>query len=69
MQQKFDLSITYNKAWRGIHVAKETLYGSMEEAYNLVDALRDELLVRNSGSHILILGLQEKYKLQSFPLI
>jgi len=43
-QQKFGLFVTYNKAWRGVQIAKETSYENVEESYNLADALRDELL-------------------------
>ena len=55
--------MTYNKAWRGIQIAKEILYENMEKSYNLVDALR---VARNLGSYIAFNLEEEDQAFQKF---
>ena len=54
IHQKFQLNISYNKAWRGIGYAKQTLYGDVDDSYSYAEDLRDLLLAKNPVSHIVV---------------
>lgn len=52
INQKFQLNITYNKAWRSIGIAKMILFGAVEESYSYAEDPRDVLMRTNPGSFV-----------------
>lgn len=65
IHHKFQLSITYDKAWRGIGMAKDFLFGNVAASYDYAEDLRDALLDGNLGSHTVVETEKEDHSLKS----
>ncbi|XP_020695423.2 uncharacterized protein LOC110108909 [Dendrobium catenatum] len=52
LETTFGLSLPYMKIWRSRELAREQMFGSVDDNYKWVPTLRSELLNRNPGSHI-----------------
>ncbi|PKU61943.1 hypothetical protein MA16_Dca023140 [Dendrobium catenatum] len=52
LESTYGLSLPYMKIWRSRALARDQMFGSIDENYKLVPMLRSELRKRNSGSHI-----------------
>ncbi|KAI0498808.1 hypothetical protein KFK09_019703 [Dendrobium nobile] len=52
LETTFGLSLPYMKIWRSRELAREQIFGSIDDNYKWVPTLRSELISRNPGSHI-----------------
>ncbi|PKU59816.1 hypothetical protein MA16_Dca027652 [Dendrobium catenatum] len=52
LETTYGLSLPYMKIWRSRELARDIMFGSVDENYMWVPTLRLELLNRNPGSHI-----------------
>ncbi|PKU62599.1 hypothetical protein MA16_Dca028603 [Dendrobium catenatum] len=52
LETTYGLSLPYMKIWRSRELARDQMFGSIDDNYKWVPTLRSELLRRNPGSHI-----------------
>ncbi|KAI0518929.1 hypothetical protein KFK09_006366 [Dendrobium nobile] len=52
LEATYGLSLPYMKIWRSRELARDVMFGSVDDNYMWVPTLRSELLNRNVGSHI-----------------
>ncbi|KAL0916752.1 hypothetical protein M5K25_014287 [Dendrobium thyrsiflorum] len=66
LETTYGLSLPYMKIWRSRELAREQLFGSIDENYSWVPTLKSELMKRNPGSHISYLCDNQNHSFKRF---
>ncbi|KAL0913410.1 hypothetical protein M5K25_016871 [Dendrobium thyrsiflorum] len=66
LETTFGLSLPYMKIWRSRELAREQMFGSIDDNYSWVPTLKSKLIKRNPGSHITYICDNQNHSFKRF---